>query len=91
MACTLTPDAHAQRRAEVGELLARALRSREAVGDGARLVFDGTVEAELRAWVAAEAECCPFLDMDLRRSGQEMVLDVSGPPEARPIVAELLG
>jgi hypothetical protein len=39
--------------------------------------------------VAAEAACCAFLTMTLTRAGDQLVLDVAGPPEARPIIAEL--
>jgi hypothetical protein len=40
--------------------------------------------------VAAERECCPFLTMDLRTAGDELVLEVTGPEAAAPIIAELL-
>ena len=38
----------------------------------------------MEAFVAAESDCCPFLTMKLR-----LVLDVTGPAEAAPIVQEL--
>jgi hypothetical protein len=91
IACTLPPDQSADRTAQLAALAARALRSRAPTPAGERLVFADTpeVEAELRAAIAAEARCCPFLAMELRRTRDGLVLEVSGPQDARPIVAML--
>jgi hypothetical protein len=91
IACTLTPEARAARGGELAALAARALRSRERTDAGERLTFAGgaDVERELRAVVAAERSCCPFLAFDLDRSGERVTLAVSGPAEARPIIEEL--
>lgn len=91
IACTLTPDARAARGGELAALAARALRSRERTDAGERLTFGGgaDVERELRAVVAAERSCCPFLHFDLERGGDRVTLAISGPPEARPLIAEL--
>ena len=91
IACMLTPGEHQDRTAELSALAARALCSREAIPRGERLTFRGAadVEAELRAAVAAEASCCAFLTMDLARRADALVLDITGPEDARPIVAQL--
>jgi hypothetical protein len=91
IACTLTPGAYQDRAAELARLAARALRSRERTADGERLVFTDTpdTEQELRAAIAAESSCCAFLRMDLARGEEGLVLDVAGPEDARPIIAEL--
>jgi hypothetical protein len=39
--------------------------------------------------IAAESSCCAFLSMALERSGDGLVLDITGPQDARPIIAEL--
>jgi hypothetical protein len=70
----------------------RALRSREAIDGGARLRFAaaGETESDLRAVIAAEAECCAFLSFDLRDDGGDgLLLDVTGPADAQPIIGEL--
>ena len=46
--------------------------------------------ARLEAIVAAEAECCPFLDMDLREEDGALVLEIRAPQEAEPLVADLV-
>src|SRR4051794_19566475 len=90
-ACTLTPVQYRSRNAELSALAARALRSRVPTDAGERLTFDATgdVEHALRAAVAAEAFCCPFLTMELERRDDQLVLDISSPTEARPIIAGL--
>jgi hypothetical protein len=91
IACTLSPGEFQDRTGRLAALAARALRSREATAGGERLVFadSGETERELRAAIAAEARCCAFLRLDLRRGSDGLVLDISGPEEARPIIAEL--
>ena len=86
IACTLTSAELRARRDRVTVLAERSLRAR----DGSRLVFDAAAEPALRELVALEAECCPFLTLDLRRAGDELVLTITGPDEAAPIIAELL-
>jgi hypothetical protein len=91
IACTLAPGDYRDRTRALAALAARALRGREQTADGERLVFADSpdTERELRAMIAAEADCCAFLRMDLRRADDGLVLDVAGPQEARPIIAEL--
>ena len=91
IACTLTPDEHRQRTGDLAALAARALHSRERTADGERLIFadSGDTERELRAAVDAEARCCPFLRMDLRRGADGLVLEIAGPEDARAVIEEL--
>lgn len=91
IACTLTPTESAGRVTELAELATVALRSRESITGGERLVFAPGAETEqrLREAVAAEAECCSFLRMDLRSETDALVLDITGPAEAAPIIAAL--
>ena len=91
IACTLTPTQHADRTAQLAELAREALRSRAPIAGGERLVFaPGAQTAErLRDAIAAEAACCSFLRMDLHSEPGALVLDIIGPAEAKPIIAEL--
>ncbi len=91
IACTLPAEQHRARTGALAGLAERALRAREQTDHGERLTFDGSaeIERELRSAVAAEAACCAFLAMDLRRRDDVLVLEISGPPEARPIIAGL--
>lgn len=91
IACTLTGAEYRGRTADLAALAASALRTREPTDAGERLTFaaDPETERALHAAIAAEAECCPFLRMDLERSGDRLVLEIGGPSEARPIIAAL--
>src|SRR3954468_2396910 len=91
IACTLSAAEHRSRTADLSMLARLALRSREQIDGGERLTFDvsGEIERELETAVGAEASCCSFLAMDLRRNGDSFVLDITGPAAARPIIAEL--
>jgi hypothetical protein len=90
-ACTLSPRDYGARTAALRALAARALRAREQIPAGARLTFDAAAitERELRAVIAAEASCCAFLKLELLREQRDLILDVSGPADARPIIEEL--
>jgi hypothetical protein len=91
IACSLSADQYEDRTGELSGLADRALRRREPTSDGERLTFEAgdEIERELRTAIAAESSCCPFLRMELTRAGDELVLDIAGPPDARPIIAEL--
>jgi len=90
-ACTLRPTEYTERTAGLRELADSALRSREPLPGGERLVFAPGAETEsrLRDAVAAEASCCSFLRLELRLQDDALVLDITGPAEAEPIIAEL--
>jgi hypothetical protein len=85
LACSLPSAELRARRAEVSAIARTWLRSR----DGGRLSFAPAAEPALRELVALEAECCPFLTLDLRRAGDAVQLTVTGPAGAAPIIAEL--
>ena len=91
IACTLSAADYARRMRDTRELARRALVSRQPILDGARLTFapGADIERRLRTIIAAEARCCAFLRMDLRRATDALVLEVTGPAEADPIIAEL--
>jgi tRNA A37 methylthiotransferase MiaB len=91
IACTLSADQYKRRTADLAALGARALRSRERTAGGERLTVERSeeIERELDAAIAAEASCCSFLHMDVQRHDDRLVLDIAGPDEARPVIAEL--
>ena len=91
IACTLDAGDLRSRAAALSALGDRALRSRSRTAGGERLTFEASdeIERELRAAIAAEAEWCAFLKMDLSRTEDGLVLDITGPEEARPIIAGL--
>ena len=93
IACSLNASDYRRRADDIREIARRALRITRPIDGGVQLTFAdaGGAHARLEALVAAEAACCPFLTLDLRRSGDELVLDVTGPEEAQPVIAEVFG
>jgi len=91
IACSLTGADYRKRVTEAGQVARDALRERRRIEGGARLSFDESadIRERLEAFVAAEAECCPFLTMHLHATGGRLVLEVTGPEPAAPIIDEL--
>ena len=44
---------------------------------------------QLEEIVAAESECCPFLELALAEEGDELVLSIAAPENAQEIADEL--
>lgn len=87
LACSLRGAAVADRQRWLGDLRRRAHAvERSATGLKLGFAHDGEIEAELRALAEAEAECCGFLRLDVRRVGDSVELAVDGPPAAQPII-----
>jgi DNA-binding transcriptional MerR regulator len=65
--------------------------AREATATGVRLVFERAVDAgRLAALAAAEQDCCGFLRFDLSVGPEQVVLEVRGPEDARPVIDALV-
>jgi hypothetical protein len=88
IACTLTPDGMTARLALVDALAADGLLDRTLTDDGLRVRLHNTPEIEQRTreLVDAESACCAFLDFDLRHDDGDLVLEISGPADARPVI-----
>ena len=91
IACTLPPDGFTARLGLIDALAADGLIDRTDTERGVRVRLRDTPEIEqrVRELVAAESECCAFLDFTLGGDGDAIVLDISGPADARPVI-ELL-
>lgn len=91
IACSLTAEDYRQRVADTGQAARDALRERRPIKGGARLTFEDTadIRPRLEAFVAAESTCCPFLTLTLHSEAGLLVLDVTGPELAAPIIEEL--
>jgi hypothetical protein len=91
MACSLGAGELKQRLAAIAETGASSLIARDIEGDRRLLRFrasEGT-RRQLDGIVAAEAECCSFLDLSLSEQGGELVLSIAGPRDAQAVVDAL--
>ena len=90
-ACSLDTGALEERLAAIAEIGADCLVSRQ-VEDGRHLLrfrADAATRKRLEEIVAAEAECCAFLDLSLDEQGGELMLSIAAPPEARVLASGL--
>ncbi len=88
IACTLSPDGLTARLALIEALAADGLLARSSTPAGMRVRLRDAPEIERRTreLVAAESRCCAFLNFELGRDAGELVLDISGPEDARPVI-----
>jgi hypothetical protein len=91
IACTLTADQFDDRAREIADLAHDSVLQRRPLPGGVRLTFQAGEDTarRLHDLVAAESQCCAFLEMDLRASETRLELDITGPEDARPIIDDL--
>jgi hypothetical protein len=89
LACSLNAAEMEQRAHRWRRLSERALLDSAGSAGTARLRYrpEPKVERELRELVQLERECCPFLSLTISSEDGELLLEISGPPEAESIVA----
>ena len=90
IACTLTGASLVERAAWLRRLGEAALISGERRGDRLELRFRSAAADDVRELVRAEGECCPFLAFEVHPAGDEVALSVTGPPEASPVLDDML-
>jgi hypothetical protein len=91
IACSLGAGDLKQRLAAIAAIGSASLRDRETDG-GRHLLRFGADEAtrrRLEEIVAAEAECCSFLDLILEERGSELVLSIAAPQDGQAVADEL--
>lgn len=91
IACSLGASDLRQRLDEIAEIGADSLIERDADGGRHLLRFrsDPETRRRLETIVAAEAECCSFLELSLEEQGGELVLSVSAPEDGQSVADEL--
>jgi hypothetical protein len=92
IACSLDADSLKERLGELRALGRDALLGADTVRGRSTLCFaaGGETRARLEAIVAAEVRCCPFLSFTLDDAPDAIVMTISAPEGAEPVVAELV-
>jgi len=91
IACNLAADRVGDQLAAWQTTIGRAV-AREPIPGGIRLRFGRDIDiAELSALMAAEQACCGFFTFALTVDVDEVTLEMTGPPDAQPIVDALVG
>jgi hypothetical protein len=88
IACSLTSDQRALRLRQIQALCEGALIDRHRDASVVRLRFQASpaTRSALEELVARERGCCPFLELHVVESEGALVLSVTGPPAARPVL-----
>jgi len=91
IACSLGASDLRQRLNEIAEVGAASLIERTVDGKRHLLRFhsDPETRRRLEVIVAAEAECCSFLELSLEERSGELVLSIGSPEDGRPVAEEL--
>lgn len=91
IACTLRPDALRGQLEDWQALLTHATRRLPLAGGVRVELADSTPMTELARLVAAEQDCCQFLQFAITVDTRGIALQVTGPDDALPIVESLFG
>jgi hypothetical protein len=87
--CALSPAALTDRQSDWRTLTDQALSRK--IGPGwVSSTYPATVFPTLHALIEAEAECCPFLNFDVRQRGETLEVDLRFPPEFQPMVSAVI-
>jgi DNA-binding transcriptional MerR regulator len=92
VACTLTGGEQVQRRAEWADLLTAATTHEETpAGVQVGFPLDPERAAHLGRLVSAEQSCCAFLEFTVAFTPTTLVMTITTPPDARPVLIDLFG
>jgi hypothetical protein len=88
IACTLDRAEMRERLRSIDALLSDARLDQHEIAGGLRTTFAFTPEVErrVRELVAAESRCCAFLSFAVGRERDTLWLEITGAPEARPVI-----
>lgn len=89
IACALNAADFKGRVADIRNLARRSLRSSRREPLRLHLTYGPEALAEVEGLVAAESECCGFLDFDLRQEAEAVQLTITAPVEALAAADEL--
>jgi len=79
IACTLPPAALSERLASIRQFTSRSLLSHQLADRTLRLTYRLEAKDELERIVAAERECCSFLEFELEDAPTSIVLSIQAP------------
>jgi MerR family copper efflux transcriptional regulator len=90
ISCSLDARGLTQRLAEMSAIGEAGLLGARLDRGHAVLRFRASVQERLARVVAAEAECCPFLDMKLTESSGVLRLTIAAPDGAEAVLRDLV-
>jgi hypothetical protein len=90
LGCTLSGTDARERQQWLGVVMRRATeKAITSQGVTAQFAYSDALERDLRAIAMAEAECWPFLHIEVSRDEEHLRLTVSGPTDAMPVIEQI--
>jgi hypothetical protein len=83
IACTLSIGDYKRRLAEIAVFAREALRSYEKDDLVLHLRYDAAATDRVKQMIRREQECCAFMNFKLQEEGEEILVTISAPEEAR--------
>src|SRR4051812_28952113 len=90
IACSLSASELRERLADMSAIGESSLLAADVNGSRAVLRFRPGAGEQLAAIVAAEARCCPFLNMELDDAPDAVRLTIEAPAGAEPVLHDLV-
>jgi len=91
IACTLAPDRIGARLEDWQATVAAAV-GQHPIDGGVRILFAANTDvAALATLAASEQDCCQFFTFTLTIEVTGVALDITGPPDAQPVIQSLIG
>jgi hypothetical protein len=88
IACSLSGGEMAERQVELRQIFSGRVAHRSREGNALRIELHDSprTRERLARVVELERACCPFLDIDLGRHEERLVLRIDGPPDAAAVI-----
>jgi len=92
IACTLTETELANRKQDIRQNLLTQLKENNELANGYQLVFANKTEIkeDIALFIAAEQQCCSFLNFELSNESNQLVLDITGPEGTKEFIAKVM-
>lgn len=94
IACTLTTEELATRKLDIRQTLLSQVQESNALASGQQLVFSNAedVKQNIVAFIAAEQQCCSFLNFELSElpDSNQLSLDITGPEGTKEFIAKVM-
>ena len=94
IACTLTTEESATRKLDIRQKLLSQVQESNSLISGHQLIFPNAddVKKNIAAFIAAEQQCCSFLNFELTElpDSNQLSLDITGPEGTKEFIAKVM-
>lgn len=94
IACTLTTEELATRKLDIRKTLLTQVQESNPLTSGQQLIFPNAddVRQNIAAFIAAEQQCCSFLNFELSElsGSNQLSLDITGPEGTKEFISKVM-